>query len=343
MTVDHGRPTRTRVQRLGAVLAVVAVALLIDVAVVAETRPAVPPSMVTTTPSSPSAGSPDTDLSAQPAGLFYGSSSGALAYAHPGGLVVAGRENFQDRAFEDVSAAGGTVLIYLDAVIDNPHGRYHDMLINASPCGPATALWPGDYRANTFGYLNDIRVGSVLQGKFRCVLEAMVAENPHMAGWFADDVGSRSWFPDIDWASFPDKAAYRAGAIALTQTLRSVADQYGLVFIVNGTWTANDGGGYPNTAKSGNALADGGFVEHHDGEIDFFQPYACSPQWAAQSPVTRGRAINYAVTNTAAGRAEYVESGCFAYVNQQPASAYDGGVAPWGRFHTTGLPSRVSP
>ncbi|MGY1688497.1 hypothetical protein ACI8AK_23200, partial [Geodermatophilus sp. SYSU D00867] len=188
-------------------------------------------------------------------------------------------------------------------------------------------------------HLTDFRVGSVLQAKLRCVLETMVVENPHMAGWFADDLGSRSWFPGIDWADFPDKAAYREGAIALTQTFRSVADQHGLVFIVNGTWSANDGGGYPNPAKSGNALADGGFVEHHDGNIDFFGPYGCSSQWAAQSPVTRGEAINFAVTRTAAGRVEYADSGCFAYVNQQTDYT---GVAPWGPFHPTGLPSRVT-
>ena len=63
---------------------------------------------------------PIKNLPAQAAGIFYGSASGAMAYAHPGGLVVAGRDNYQDQAFKDVSAAGGTVLIYLDAVIDNP-------------------------------------------------------------------------------------------------------------------------------------------------------------------------------------------------------------------------------
>jgi hypothetical protein len=94
-------------------------------------------------------------------------------------------------------------------------------------------------------------------------------------------------------------------------------------------------------ASTGNALADGGFVEHHDGQIGFFGPYACSSQWAAQSPVTRGKAFNYAVTDTAAGRTEYANCGCYAYVGHQPTSAYDSGVAPWGSFHATGLPSRV--
>ncbi|WP_139220575.1 hypothetical protein, partial [Trujillonella endophytica] len=171
---------------------------------------------------------------AQPAALFYGSSGGAEAYAHPGGLVVAGRDNYRAREFRDVSVGGGSVLIYIDAIIDNAHGRYHDMLINASGCGPATSRWPGGYRVSSAGFLNDFRVGSVLQGKFRCVLETMVVENPHMAGFFADDLGSRSWFPGIDWSSFPDKAGYRAGAVALTQTLRSVADAHGLLVMVNG-------------------------------------------------------------------------------------------------------------
>jgi hypothetical protein len=76
--------------------------------------------------------------------------------------VVAGRENLGGQAFKDVSAAGGTVLIYLDAFIDNPHGRYHDLLNNASECGPAASRWPGNYKANSWGYLNDFRVGSVL-------------------------------------------------------------------------------------------------------------------------------------------------------------------------------------
>ncbi|MGY1688170.1 hypothetical protein ACI8AK_21525 [Geodermatophilus sp. SYSU D00867] len=249
-------------------------------------------------------------------------------------------DNYQDQVFKDVSAGGGTVLVYLDAIIDNDHGRYHDMLLNASACGPATSLWPGNHRANQWGYLNDFRVGSVLQSKLECVLETMVRENPHMGGFFADDLGSRSWFPDIDWASFPDKQAYRDGAIALSQTFRRVADRHGLIVMVNGTWSANDGGGYPDAGQHGNALADGGFVELHDGQLAFFGPYGCASQWADQSAVTRGTAFMYAVTATAAGRDEFVNSGCYAYVNQQAAANYDY-APPWGTFHPTGLPTRT--
>lgn len=282
------------------------------------------------------------NLPAQAAGLAWGDAASATKFAYPGGLVVAGRDNYQGQPFKDVSAAGGTVLIYLDAVIDNPHGRYHDMLNNRSQCGPATSRWPGNYKANSWGYLNDFQEGSVLQSKLECVLETMVSENPHMAGWFADDLGSRSWFADLDWDSFPDKAAYRAGAIALTKTFRKVADRHHLIFLVNGTWAAGSlisaGGGYPNSAKSGNALADGGVVERHDGEIKYFGPYACSKQWAAQSPVTRGKAFNYAVTKTEAGTIEYAKSSCYAFVNHQTDYTVS---QTWGRSHPTGLPTRV--
>ena len=84
----------------------------------------------------------------------------------------------------------------------------------------------------------------------------------------------------------------------------------------------------------------GGFVENHDGEIGFFGPYAKSPQWASQSPVTRGVPFMYANTRTRTGLAEYAGSGCYAYVNLQPDYDY---AAPWTRtFHATGLPSGVS-
>lgn len=282
------------------------------------------------------------DLPAQAAGLVYGDPAQAEQYAHPGGLVVAGRDNFQGSQFKDVSARGGTVLIYLDPVIDNPHGRYHALLNEESECGPATARWPGSYRANTWGYLNDFRVGSVVQTKLECVLEKMVEENPHMGGWFADDIGSRSWFAGVDWDKFPDQAAYRDGAIALTKTFRRVADRHHLIFLVNGTWAggplASAGGGYPNSGKSGNALADGGVVEHHDGEIRYFGPYACSTQWAEKSPVTRGEAFNYAITSTYWGSIEYRNSSCYAFVNQQT----DYEISRAGESsHPTGLPNRV--
>jgi hypothetical protein len=287
---------------------------------------------------------------AQAAGIFWadtGDASNDLAsgYARPGGLVSVGRTNYADQVFKDVSAAGGTVLVYLDPIIPNPFGRYADLLFNSSVYGAAVPLWPPGYPANSWGSLGDFRTaadgGGIMQGKLEAVLELIVSENPHIGGFFLDDVGSRSWFPNLNWTTFPDKAKYRTGAIAAVQTARTVADRHGLMVIVNGTWTAGDGGGYPNTALDGCSLAEGGYIEHHDGEISFWGPYASSTQWGAASPITAGVPFCWAAMNTSAGQTEFVNSGQVAFVNTQTTANYDG-VAAWGSGHSTGLPTRVA-
>ncbi len=235
----------------------------------------------TPTPTASPTASTVSNLPGQPAITAYDSSSAVTPFAHQGALIIAGRVNYADRPTKEASAAGATVLIYLDAIIDNKYGRYHDMLNNPSECGPATSRWPGNYTANSWGYLNDFRVGSVLQSKLKCVLEKMVAENPHMGGFFADDLGSRSWFRGFSWDTWgtTNQQAYRAGAIALAQTFHDVAAEHGLMVMVNGTWTAgslaSSGGGYPNMSSHGLGLADGGYIEHHAaGELSYWTAYA---------------------------------------------------------------------
>ncbi|MGY1688495.1 hypothetical protein ACI8AK_23185, partial [Geodermatophilus sp. SYSU D00867] len=114
MTAHQGRRTGAAVWRVGAALAVALAAGLSSIAVVVATRSAATPETATpTSPPEPTVAT-ITTYPPQPAALFYDAASGAEAYAHPGGLVVAGRDNFQDPVFEQVSAAGGSVLIYLD-------------------------------------------------------------------------------------------------------------------------------------------------------------------------------------------------------------------------------------
>jgi len=291
-----------------------------------------------------------TNTPTQPAAFIYSDSPSAAAtkaYAHPGAMVVAGRAAYADQAFKDVSAGGGSVLIYLDAMIDNNYGRYHELLLNVSECGAAVPRWPGGPKANEYGYLADFRVGGIEQGKLECVLEKMVSENPHMAGFFADDIGSRSWYPLINWGSWSttDQQAYRDGAIALVKTFRKVADRHGLFLMVNGTWSggalASDGGGYPDMSKSGMSLADGALVEHHDSDGPaYFQNYTCSTQWASESPLTHGKAFNWTVNNTDNSRDEFVAAGCYAFAGTQ--AEYSDAPPPWTGFHPTGLPNKVT-
>jgi hypothetical protein len=287
------------------------------------------------------------NLPGQPAAIMYGDPqdfNSAKAYAHPGGLLIPGRTGYDNQVYKDVSAAGGTVLIYIDVIIDANYGKYHALLDDASACGPAVPKWPGNPSANQWGHLNDFRAGGVLQNKLECVLEQMVADNPHMGGFFADDVGSRSWYPDINWDSWSaaDKQAYRDGAIAVTQTFRKVANKHGLIFLVNGTWTGGDGGGYPDASKHGNALADGGTVEHHAAsELSFWKDYACNGQWATQSPVSKGKPFNLVIASNTSDRDAYAASNCFAYLTAQSEDVYHIAPTPWTSFHATGLPSKV--
>jgi hypothetical protein len=277
--------------------------------------------------------------------MYYGDTTRGVAYEHPGALVVTGRGNYQDPTFKAISASGGTVLMYLDTLINAVDGRYDGLLINSSACGPAVPLWPGNPVANSYGSLNDFRVGGIEQQKLQCVLETMVSENPHMAGFFADDLGSRSWYPDFNWDTWgtSNQQAYRDGAIALLQTFRQVADEHHLIVIVNGTWgagtLASSGGGYPDMNQSGASLADGGMVEHHSSsELSYWQAYACSKQWATASSVTHGVAFNWAIESTASDITAFANTNCFAYVNNQTDYSY---APPWGPFHYTGLPSHV--
>ena len=293
-----------------------------------------------------------TPLPAQPCTFSYSSTPpvGVLDYAHPGGLVIAGREGYAHARYQSVAAAGGTVLIYLDPIISNATGFYHDKLINASEFGAAVPHWPGDPQANQYGYINDIRVGGTLQSKLEGVLELMVSQNPHMAGWFIDDCGSRTWFPDHDWASWStvDQQAYRNGAIAICQTVRTVADRHGLIFIVNGTWGAGTlaaaGGGYPSLGTHGCSLADGGCAEHHTtAELPYWQAYGhpVNSQWANDSAYTNGTSFNVAIAANTTDRDSYAASGSFSHVCVQN----DYGIipTPWTSFHANGLPSGVAP
>ena len=284
-------------------------------------------------------------LPGQPAITAYGSSSAATPFAREGALIVAGRTNYADKPMKDASAAGATVLIYVDPIIDNAYGRYHEMLHKQSECGPATTRWPGSPKANSWGFLNDFREGSVTQRKFECVLEKMVAENPHMGGFFADDLGSRSWFTGFEWNSWGsgNQQAYRDGAIALARTLHKVAVKHRLVVMVNGTWTAGsvaaNGGGYPDPKVHGLGLADGGYIEHHSAsQIKFWTQYARGQWGTADGRVARGKPFMYVQAADAATRDAYNRAGAFSFLSAQ--TSYDT-ASMWGRSYSTGLPARV--
>jgi hypothetical protein len=277
------------------------------------------------------------------------SASDVANWSKPGALVVVGRTNYDDPWVHTVADGGATVLLYLNTVNNDDWGRYHDKLVNASEFGPAVPTWPGQGAANEWGSLNDFREGSVLQDKLPGVIELAISENPHISGLFLDDLGSRSWYPGIDWDSWSDadKEAYRNGAIAITQTARAAADEHDLFLMVNGTWgatslTGQGDGGYPNRSLPGNSLVDGGFVENHDAntEMAYWTVYAGpDAQWGNDTP----RGLPYmwfSNVGSTADRDAWVAAGLAAFAS---SSGYgDGLVAPSGTFADFNLPNRAA-
>jgi hypothetical protein len=278
-----------------------------------------------------------------------GNGSNAIPYQHQGALIIAGQSQLPSANMQNAETAGATVLAYIDPMVIQPNsGTYGDMLWQSSSCGAAIPQW-GSFNSGTGYNLADFRTtadggGGLEQTKFRCVLEAMVAANPHIGGIFADDLGSKSWYPGINWSSFgsANQQAWYDGAAGLAQTLHDVAVEHGLMTMVNGTWEkgtiASSGGGYPNLAANGNAEVDGGYVEHHaSGEVAFWADYAVG-QWAtASGDAAQGNAVMYDQASDLSTLNTYMNTGKFAFGSYQ--TDYSQPAPVWGSFHATGLPS----
>lgn len=281
---------------------------------------------------------------ANPAAVVYNNSSltNPSAWAHPGALVIAGRVEYTGAWVTTVANGGGTVLIYIDAIVWNTIGHYHDLLFNASQFGAAVPKWPGNPNANSTGDLADFRVGGVLQSKLAGVINLAISENPKISGIFLDDVGTRSWFPNFDWTSWSstDKEAYRAGAIAVVQTARTICDANNLFLMVNGTWTAQStsgigDGGYPTRNLHGCSLVDGGYWENHSFD-QFGVDYGQSAQWASYAS-GRKNYMWYVNVGDSATRDQWVAANAAAYASSTP---YDGSGAPWTTFTDFHIPHK---
>lgn len=281
-----------------------------------------------------------------PAAILYNSVTGTTsAWAVPGALIVAGRENYDDPVFHTLAAGGATVLIYLHMSLMNTVGRYHDMLYNSSTFGGTVPGWPGGpWVIDQYGNLADYRVGSLLNSKLPGLMALMVSENPHISGFFFDGLGTRATPGDggFDWDTFPDKEDYRAAAIAQCQIARTFCDANDMFCLANSNFQAGDiasalGGGYPDRMQHGCSLVDGAFIEEHPTIDAFYTNYCNSTQWGSATP--RNKAYMWAsnVGNSSA-RATWASSNLVAFSSDDDYTT--GLVTPWGSFTNFGMPHR---
>lgn len=294
-----------------------------------------------------SGGGPAANRPTNPLAIVYPDNppgqANASLWAHPGALVLVGRNNYDQAWVHTMADGGATCILYLDCLVENVVGRYDDLLHNASVVGPDVPRWPGSPMFNEFGFLQDFRVGGTLQAKLPGVLDLIASELPHISGIFLDDCGTRAW-TSMPWDSWSnsDKEAYRNGAIGIVQTARAKADQYNWLIIVNGTWqdagaVGVGSGGYPNPLIHGCSLVDGGTTETHLPDA-FWTAYCNGAQWATATP--RDLPYMLSINDNTTARNTWIASNLVSHSRGGDYSTID---VPWGSFTNFNMPNRLVP
>jgi hypothetical protein len=141
-----------------------------------------------------------------PLGLNYGMDTTAVVpFARPTAIIVTGRGNRYDAAFQEARRRGALVYAYWNPInipvgSKNPQDLEQWMRDTVKVprwrfqgSGPVRSTWP-----NT--ELADIRPGSVWRAYFREITEQIIAKNL-FDGFFCDETGARPWA--ADWESWP--------------------------------------------------------------------------------------------------------------------------------------------
>lgn len=277
----------------------------------------------------------------QPGAVIYGSDAPS-SYYHAGAMVD--MNSSETAGAIAVSNAGGHVLVYVDIIASASGGNYTSIINNANAYGPAIGLWPGQTSPyNAYGYVRDLAT-LVTSGKLLNVLNKVVADNPHMAGFFADDLGTTN--PQYksplgtqgNGYTTPTTTFYNA-VIAAVQVFRDVCDAHGLILLVNGGFDGRGNGGYPTRGSHGCSLVEGTCAEHQASTPGaFWDVYMSAAQWANDSPITSGQALGFVIAN--AGDTGWRTHADIAWIAYQ--TNYSSAPNPWSGFHTTGLPTHAS-
>lgn len=276
----------------------------------------------------------------QPGAVIYNSDAPS-SYAHAGAMVD--MNSSESSGAIAVSVAGGHVLVYVDVIVSGSGGNYTSLINNANIYGPAIGLWPGQTSAyNGYGYVRDIAT-LVTSGKLEAVLEKVVSDNPHMAGFFADDLGTSNSQYKSPMAtqgngySIPTQTFYDA-VIAVLQVFRNVCDAHQLIFLTNGLFDGRGNGGYPTRNQHGCSLCEGTTAEHHTSDGGYWTQYMAATQWANDSPITSGQALGFAIVSP--GDTSWRGNSNIAWISEQ--TSYSSAPNPWSGFHATGLPTHAS-
>lgn len=203
-------------------------------------------------------------LAANPLGIAFKYVTNVPLYGKPTGMLIAGRCNRYDAAFQTARKGGAEVLAYINPVARPDHfvcaldTQYYMNDIGQVPLWPYPTYGQRSPWPNT--RMTDIRAGSEWSDWVVSYVEKLMRENK-VDGVFLDAVGVRPWSSLAEWNSWPqsEKNAFANGNLDLVRRLDAKRRAINPDFIIvsNNVWEA----GTMNFATAERYL-DGVVIEH---------------------------------------------------------------------------------
>ncbi|HEU4652665.1 MAG TPA: hypothetical protein VFS47_01690 [Steroidobacteraceae bacterium] len=199
-----------------------------------------------------------------PMGIAFSSTTNTSLYARSTGVLITGRCNRYDSAFQTARTKGGEVLAYINTV-ERP---------SSTVCSLDKAFYMNDYgkvplwpypsygvRTNYSNHkLTDIRKGSAWSNWVVSYVEKLMRENK-VDGVFLDVLGARLWTSAANWGSWSqsERDQWTDGAVDLVRRIDAKRRSIRPTFLVinNGKWDRGDSRGF-----AGEKYVDGVMLEH---------------------------------------------------------------------------------
>lgn len=201
---------------------------------------------------------------ANPLGIAFKDTTNVSLYAQPTGMLIAGRCNRDNPAFQNARKQGAEVLLYVSATA-RPDSRVcaldNELYMNDPTRVP---LWPYPSEGQRVSYpkthMTDMRPGSPWIQRVVDYVEQLMRDGK-FDGVFLDATGARSWDKLAQWESWPqkEKDLWTDGNVDLVRRLdeRRRAINPKFIIVSNGFWDRGDSRGL-----AGERYVDGIMLEH---------------------------------------------------------------------------------
>nr|WP_298728884.1 hypothetical protein [uncultured Steroidobacter sp.] len=201
-----------------------------------------------------------------PLGIAFKDTTNVNLYGHPTGMIIAGRCNRNDDAFQQARRGGAEVLQYV-APTERPDVRVckldNDLYMKDQSRVP---LWPFPREGERVSYpkthMTDMRPGSPWIKHVVDYVEQMMRDGK-VDGVFLDSMGARPWNKLADWDDWSqqEKDTWAEGNVDLVRRLderrRAINPEF--IIVSNGVWDLGDG---KSRGAEGERYVDGIMLEH---------------------------------------------------------------------------------